>query len=297
MRRSPPDRSCVVVRDGPTIRTTSKHVRALLREAAARARGRGRWRRGGCPICGAGKRWDDALAVREDGYVHCHRCGTAVHLGERPGPTPREHDVDAERRREAALAIVERSTAIEPGGPVDRYLRGRGLRPAAGGWPPDLRQARSKHPTGAWLAAMVAVVRSASGVIVGVHRTFVRDGWKARVKPVRLSLGSIRGGAVRLGPDSDRIVVAEGIESAIAASMLVPDAGTPWAALSAGGLEALIVPALVHRVTIAMDHDERGVLAARRLCKRLRRDGVRDVRLLRASTPGADACDVIGGAP
>jgi hypothetical protein len=236
--------------------------------------------------------------VRDDGYVKCHRCGIAQHVGEQARPTARDRDkADAEHRRELALWLVGRSVVIATGGPVDRYLRGRGLRAGPDGWPPDLRQAHCKHPRGRWWPTMLGVVRSASGVIVGCHRTFITGaGPKAPVDPLRLSLGPIRGGAVRLGLRSSAIVVGEGVETALATAMQVPDAGVPWAALSAGGLASLDVPTFVEAVTIAVDHDDAGEQAARRLLKRLGRLGVRNVRCVRPRQPGHDMADTLGGA-
>jgi putative DNA primase/helicase len=284
----------------PSMRTTSAHVLEMLREAASRARGRGRWRRAACPLCGAGKRGDDALAVSVEGHVKCHRCGVTARLTdaepERDEPAAAD---DTARRREWALRLIEQSTAIEPGSPVDRYLRGRGLRPTDGeGWPANVRSVHTKHPKGRTWPCMLGIVRDATGRVVGAHRTYLdRDGRKAPVKPVRLSLGTLRGAAVRLGPFSPTILVGEGIETALAAAMLLPDLGSPWAALSAGGLAALNVPATVERVTVAMDHDPAGERGARRLRTRLERFGI-VVRLVRPTTKGADACDLLarGGA-
>jgi len=186
----------------------------VLREAAARAKGNGRWRRTGCPLCGAGKRRDDALAVRRDGYVKCHRCGISVHLEQvsRAEQDEQEELDEIEKRRLWALAIVERSTPIAEGSPVERYLHSRRLKTPAGGWPADLRQVVTRHPSGGWWPCMLGVVRGANGRVIGCHRTFIDwRGNRAPVNPRRLSLGPIRGGAVRLGGSATAIVIGEGI--------------------------------------------------------------------------------------
>jgi hypothetical protein len=139
---------------------------------------------------------------------------------------------------------------------------------------------------------MLGIVRDASGQAVGCHRTFVDDdGRKAPVHPQRLSLGTLRGAAVRLGGYAPAIIVGEGIETTLAAAML-QGGGAPWACLSAGGLAMLEVPSTVRRVCIAVDHDDAGVAAARRLTKRLGRLGI-ETRLVQAMTPGHDLSDVL----
>lgn len=163
---------------------------------------------------------------------------------------------DDRRRTEGALRLVEESRPIETGDPVDLYLRGRGLRPLASTWPSSLRRAVLKHPQdGKRHPAMLAVVTDAqSGMTIAVHRTFLtEDGKKAHVSPVKLSLGPIGGGVVRLGIDSEKIAIAEGIESAIGAGMAF--GLVPWAALSAGNMERVLVPPSVRSVLICADSD------------------------------------------
>jgi putative DNA primase/helicase len=94
-----------------------------------------------------------------------------------------------------------------------------------------------KHPCGQRWAAMVALVtRGTDGAPLAVHRTFLaRDGLtKAPVEPAKMMLGPCRGGAVRLGPVSDQLMIAEGIETALSAMQVTGQ--TAWAALSTSGL-------------------------------------------------------------
>ena len=107
---------------------------------------------------------------------------------------------------------------------------------------------------------MVGVVSDVSGMPIGIHRTFLTDdGRKAPVDPVRLTYGPIGGGAVRLGVDSETIIVAEGIESAIGAAMQISgvESAVPWAALSTGNMQRLNIPRSVKHVVIARDNDPR----------------------------------------
>jgi len=171
--------------------------------------------------------------------------------------------IDA-RRLGAALRLAE--CALPAVGTLaDTYLSGRGLQGLAHS--EALRFLRdAPHPEGGRLPALVALVASSDGAIVGIHRTFLApDGrGKAGVSPDRASLGPVWGGAIRLAaPDvQGAIVIGEGIESSASAGRLM---GLPaWAAISAGNLgRGLILPPEVRRVVIAVDPDPPGEAAAR----------------------------------
>lgn len=107
----------------------------------------------------------------------------------------------------------------------------------------------------------------------------------------------IAGGAVRLGELRPEVpvIVAEGLESALAASELL---GWPaWAALSAGGIERLILPVEARDVVITCDSDASGVgeRGARRAALRWAAEG-RRVRLVIPDQVGADPNDLLRGA-
>lgn len=194
---------------------------------------------------------------------------------------------EAEKRRLAALEIWKASLPAA-GTLVESYLAARGLALPAGC--NGLRFAPSlKHPAGGRWPAMVAAVRDADAGFLGVHRTFLaRDGsGKARIFPPKMSLGPIAGGAVRLAPAGERLVVGEGIESLIGAMRA---SGLPgWAALSTSGLRSLRLPADVREIIIAADGDAPGETAAVAAARRWAAEG-RAVRI--AETPaGADFGD------
>ena len=99
-----------------------------------------------------------------------------------------------------------------------------------------------------------------SNLITTVHRTFLDPATakKAPVKESRKLLGPTRGGVVQLShhKDSHTLLVAEGIETAIAVSVLIgmlPVDLLPeglgklviWAALSTSGMASLHVPSRV----------------------------------------------------
>ena len=90
---------------------------------------------------------------------------------------------------------------------------------------------------------------------LGIHRTYLaRDGsGKAPIDPQKMTLGPMHGGAVRLGPPAESILITEGIETAL--SVMQATGQVAWAALSANGIANLELPDLVRDVTICVDGD------------------------------------------
>jgi putative DNA primase/helicase len=100
---------------------------------------------------------------------------------------------------------------------------------------------------------------------------------KASFEPNKMSLGNIRGGAVRLAMPVSKMAVAEGIETGLS---FMQATGMPsWAALSAGGLQALLLPPEVREVLIAADPDLVGLKAAQIAARRWHHEG-RVVRIV-----------------
>jgi putative DNA primase/helicase len=120
----------------------------------------------------------------------------------------------------------------------------------------------------AW-PAMVAVARDAAGAVIGVHRTYLaRNGsGKASIAKPKMTLGEVLGGAVRLcDPLGGTFGVAEGVETAIAASVLfrMP----VWPTLSTSGMRAFAWPAGIERLVIFADAGLAGEAAALHLAER-----------------------------
>jgi len=189
-------------------------------------------------------------------------------------------------------ALVLWDTAVPARGTlVERYLHERHIPHIA--YSPALRFiARCPHPCGARLPAMVAGVRNAAGNFEAVHRTFLApDGrTKAAIDLPRASLGPLRGAAVHLDIAAPAMCVGEGIETTGSAALLLKLPG--WAAISAGGLEALELPRTITSVTIAADHDLPGQRAADAAARRWRSEG-RTVRITLPKRPGADFNDLL----
>jgi phage/plasmid primase-like uncharacterized protein len=142
---------------------------------------------------------------------------------------------------------------------------------------------------------MLARVDDVNGDFVAVHRTWVTpEGAKAELKKRKMSLAPIAGGAVRLALAGETLLVAEGIETALAA--MTATAQPAWAALSTSGLVSLVLPLSVRMVIILADHDANGAgeRAARAAAQRWLTEG-RRVRIAMPPEPGMDMADVLTG--
>lgn len=188
-----------------------------------------------------------------------------------PGPAElaRRHAAEeAEAVKREAQARAAWTEALPVAGTLaETYLRGRRI---TCDLPDSLRFLPSSwHPSAKRLPAMVARVDGAARF--AVHRTYLREdgAGKAAVEPAKAMLGTVAGGAVRLAEAPGRLVVAEGIETALSlASGLLRAPATIWAALSTSGLIGLALPPDPARLTIATDGDEPGRAAGHRLAER-----------------------------
>jgi hypothetical protein len=180
---------------------------------------------------------------------------------------------------------------------LERYLGSRDITIPI---PQTLRFLRScwHDLEGGFYSAMVARVDDVDGLQIGIHRTYLRaDGLgKASVGEPRLALGPMKGGAVRLAPASELLLVGEGLETGLSAMQAC---GLPtWVATSTSGLKNLILPLAVRKVVILVDHDLNGAgeRAARVAKQRWLREG-RRVRFALPPDPGFDFNDILLGRP
>jgi phage/plasmid primase-like uncharacterized protein len=139
---------------------------------------------------------------------------------------------------------------------------------------------------------MLARVESVTGELVGLHRTWLAADGSARIVK-KLAAGSkVAGAAIRMYDATERLAVAEGIETALA---IYQRTGWPvWACISAGGMAQLKLPDNVLDVLVAADNDHsgKGQEAARTLAHRL----AAEERQVRVSVPpqaGADWLDAL----
>ena len=222
-----------------------------------------------------------------------HRRGViGRHPEQRPFDSPiqqaaRTNDVAG---RIAAAQRVWNTAQDAVGSPVVQYLAGRGISIAV---PPCLRWApRCWHSDArSYLPAMIGAVLDVEGRLIAVHRSYLTRDFRRRD---RKSLGPIGGGAVWQAIAADLLMVSEGIETGLSAQQAC---GLPcWAALSADGIEALILPPIVKTVIVLADNDANGhgQCAAYVAAQRWLGEG-RRVRIALPPEPGADFNDVLLG--
>jgi putative DNA primase/helicase len=282
---------------------TAAEIAAML----GKARRSGKWWRCPCPVhasrgatlavrdgesnlivkCWAGCDPRDVLAeLRRRGLINDDGRGND---NARPTPAPTWHNDNG--RRIAAAQRIWNAARDGRGSPVADYFTGRRITIAP---PPSLRYAPClRRPDGIYGPAMVARVDDVDGQLIGVHRTWL-DPARQWYRRGRASLGPIGGGAVRLAPPAETLLIGEGIETT-AAGMLAT-AQPAWAALSTSGMVALVLPPIVRSVVILADHDVNGAgeRAARTAAARWLAEG-RRVRLAMPPEPATDFNDVLLG--
>jgi len=269
---------------------------------------------GPCPLCGGKDRWRwDNLEGR--GTWICSQCGAGdgialvmqrygwefreaakqieTVIGSAPADAPKREQSDRDKR-DAMNRLWRLSKTVETNDPAGRFLIRRvGLT----SFPSCLRTAynvRYQSDCPSFHPAMIAAVTGPDGAPSILHRTYLTfDGRKAPViEPRRLMPGTFaKGAAIRLAPAADVLGIAEGIETALSASVLF---GVPcWAAVSAGMLSAWQPPAEAKRIIIFGDNDANhvGQAAAYGLARRLGSDE-RVVEVQIPAEVGADWNDV-----
>jgi putative DNA primase/helicase len=258
---------------------------------------------GTCPACG----YQDAFNITEkDGtsLYYCHSCQdsnaiwaelkrtSAASNGNRPTLAATMRKDTPKKSSDAWVHLWERSTQSK-GTLVEVYLRSRGLNKSVC---PDIRFLSScfHKDSNQYFPVMLSGVRAVNGQLMAVHRTYLRpDGeGKAPVIKPKMSLGAIKGGAIRLGEAGTVLGVSEGIETGLAFQQ---ETGVPvWAAIACGIMPDLILPALplAKEVVIAADPDPVGMKFAKQAAKKWTAQG-RIVRIAIPPCPGQDFADLL----
>ena len=198
----------------------------------------------------------DPARARENAPAACPGMTTCGGAGE-GGATAYRQSSQA-TRRDSARRLWDSARPIA-GTVAAAYLDARGVGHVAGAR--SLRfHPRIPHPNApGHFAALVAGVQDADGGFMGVQRCYLDDARKATVDPVRASLGSLAGGAVRiLETAGDALLIGEGIETTGAAVNVLGWRGGAWAALSTSGLRTVRIPGSIRDLVIAADRDSNG---------------------------------------
>jgi len=263
---------------------------------------------GPCPACGGKDRF--RFTDRNDeGMYFCSACGAndGFKLAEivtgksfkqiadeisdilgQPTSGVKKVDSQSEVNRQAIKRIWEASCRPSKGGPVSKYMERRfGLNWASHA----LREFIGKKHN-----LMVSKIVGPDDKAHNVHLTYLdNDGNRAKIEITkRIMSGQVpQGSSVRLAPADYHMGVAEGIETAIAASVIhrIP----VWSALNAHNLAKWVPPAIAKRITIFGDNDASftGHAAAYSLARRLRLQHKLEVEVLIPETVGQDWADVL----
>jgi hypothetical protein len=123
--------------------------------------------------------------------------------------------------------------------------------------------------------ALIAAVTDLSGVITGVHRTWLDPAGpgKAPVTTPRRAMGYLLGNAVRFDVATDVMAAGEGIETVLSLRSVLPTMPMV-AALSANHLAALVLPPTLRRLYVVRDRDPAGYRATAALSVRARQAGI-----------------------
>jgi putative DNA primase/helicase len=206
-----------------------------------------------------------------------------------PAPRPRPAPPDDEASRVSAALRLWREAGDAKGTLAERYLASRGLE-----LDDRARRVLRFHPRlrfdGREVPGLVALLSDLrTDEPCGIHRTFLGPD---AAKLDRRMLGRARGAAIKLDPDDEvtlGLVIAEGVESALAARML--GYRPTWAVGSAGAIGNLPVLPGIEGLTILGEDDAASAREARKCARRWIEAGA-DVSLLEP-IGGGDANDVL----
>jgi DNA primase len=215
--------------------------------------------------------------------------GAEAPARERPRRSPAEDRAEREAAVTQARAIWRRSRPLA-GTPAEAYLRSRGIKSAPG----SVRFARValwRDPetgrAGRWTPALVAACQDAGGRVTGIQRVCLTPEGQKAGRKAKLSLGQVRGGALRLGPPAAHLVLCEGPEDGLTLWQRSRGRSSIWVSLGTCNLHAVVLPDAVEAVTIAGDNNPAGRAAAEVAAEAYAAQG----RRVRIVYPGPDFAD------
>lgn len=263
-----------------------------------------------CPKCGPHhrSRKKTLSANTGKGVFLCHRCGWAGRIDRPPNVVPIRPHIDKRKQRRDADNIrrIARECVLVSGSAIGRkYLFHRlGVdleRMPKLGFHQGLPYFDDGKKLGEF-PALIATVRDVRGCIITLHRTYLETNGagKADIPAAKKLMpapeGRISGCAVRLYDADNEVILAEGIETALALHHAL---GKPaWATVSAHGLKTIRLPDHIRTVWIGADNDRKppfaGQTAAAECKRRLEYEG-RTAHILMPPRCGTDWLDEITG--
>lgn len=171
-------------------------------------------------------------------------------------------DADRAMRAVDARQIWMQTVPID-GTPGEAYLAWRGITR----WPSTIRFTRTwwwcNYETGEVspeLPAVIGMVERDDG-FSGIQRIFLRPDGQGKAAigggKAKLSLGGVRGGALRLGPAAPTIYVCEGPEDGLSLAQEIPGISV-WVALGTANMPLIRYPDTVRKVVICAQNDAAG---------------------------------------
>lgn len=224
---------------------------------------------GPCPMCGGSDRfrWDD---FNSGGGFFCNQCGAGdgfdlvsrvtgktfreiadqiASIMGKPNEYQKQHNPEEKQQRDAMTRVWQNSFEPQQSSPVFIYFHRR----CGCFWPsPAIRELVSTKGS----PFMVAKITGHDDRPVNLHMTALTwDGRKADVTPAkRVMAGKLPDGcAIRLGPAKPVMGVAEGIETAISASIMFDM--PVWACVNGTLLSKWIPPDDAEQITVFADND------------------------------------------
>ncbi len=176
------------------------------------------------------------------------------------------------------------------GTPAERYLRSRSVSPIY-----ELMRYHPATPLGRgrtlrYLPALLIAVGEPSRPNA-IQRTFLQfNGRPALLTKTKRSLGPLRGDAVQLLEPEDTLGLAEGVENALSAALLL--AIPVWASLGAERFHRIDIPSRIKRLVLLADNDRAGRRAVTRALESYALAG-RDIIVLWPAAPFNDWNEVL----
>ena len=242
-----------------------------------------------CNTCGAGDGFELLQKVHGWSFTDCLDAIRPIIDNTTIQPSkPKKDPVPALRK------VAEMSSPIKHNGDVAEYLKNRGL---GNDYPESLKEAQLySWEHGAKIGpfpTMLGLIQDAKGVGVSWHLTYTLGGMKLKgctTRKIMPPKGTITGAAIRLHDHEGSICIAEGIETAIAASKLskLP----AFSVMNAHCMSTFEPPKDVESVIIYADNDKSyvGQKSAYQLAERLAAKSI-DVEVLISPVPGQDWVD------